>query len=225
MLVVVVAAVIGLVDFGSLARLYRVYTAKLGSIYGPVARPDFIAAVAALAGVLVFDTLPGLFIGIAVFGPSIGFPYIRRHLSGNIDPITFATTQVGVGAVLLLPLVLITVVFQPSVIGPVTVTFVILLAIKYTVGLRVSEDVEREGLDLSRCAAYSDSSNDIPMLSLVGDPCAVNPDAKLRGHARDLGWRIVDYRTGRKAAKVGVPAAAVLGAVAGIAVEIGRAHV
>ena len=47
-------------------------------------------------------------IGIAVFGPSIGFPYIRRHLSGNIDPITFATTQVGVGAVLLLPLVLIT---------------------------------------------------------------------------------------------------------------------
>ena len=27
---------------------------------------------------------------------------------------------------------------------------------------------EREGLDLARCAAYSDSSNDIPMLSLVG---------------------------------------------------------
>jgi HAD superfamily hydrolase (TIGR01490 family) len=77
---------------------------------------------------------------------------------------------------------------------------------------------EREGLDLSRCAAYSDSSNDIPMLSLVGDPCAVNPDAKLRGHARDLGWRIVDYRTGRKAARVGVPTAAALGAVAGIAV-------
>ena len=72
---------------------------------------------------------------------------------------------------------------------------------------------EREGLDLSRCAAYSDSSNDIPMLSLVGNPCAVNPDAKLRGHARDLGWRIVDYRTGRKAAKIGVPTAAGLGAV------------
>src|SRR5699024_1978285 len=39
---------------------------------------------------------------------------------------------------------------------------------------------EREKLDLSRCAAYSDSSNDLPMLSLVGDPCAVNPDARLR---------------------------------------------
>ncbi len=77
---------------------------------------------------------------------------------------------------------------------------------------------DREGLDLSRCAAYSDSSNDIPMLSLVGDPCAVNPDAKLRTHARDLGWRVVDYRTGRKAVKIGVPTAAALGALAGIAV-------
>ncbi|HYN76079.1 MAG TPA: HAD-IB family hydrolase [Candidatus Limnocylindria bacterium] len=76
----------------------------------------------------------------------------------------------------------------------------------------------REGLDLSRCAAYSDSSNDIPMLSLVGDPCAVNPDSTLRNHARDLDWRIVDYRTGRKAAKIGVPALATAGLVAGIAV-------
>ncbi|MYR55626.1 HAD-IB family hydrolase, partial [Streptomyces sp. SID625] len=33
-----------------------------------------------------------------------------------------------------------------------------------------------EGLDLSRCAAYSDSHNDIPMLSLVGHPYAINPD-------------------------------------------------
>ena len=38
----------------------------------------------------------------------------------------------------------------------------------------------REGLDLSRCSAYSDSSNDIPMLSLVGQPVAINPDAALR---------------------------------------------
>jgi len=77
---------------------------------------------------------------------------------------------------------------------------------------------EREGLDLARCSAYSDSSNDIPMLSLVGDPCAVNPDRKLRRHARDLGWRIVDYRTGRKAAIVVVPALAGAGALAGIVV-------
>lgn len=73
----------------------------------------------------------------------------------------------------------------------------------------------REHLDLTDCSAYSDSSNDIPMLSLVGDACAVNPDAKLRRHARDHGWRVKDYRTGRKAARIGLPAAAGLGAVAG----------
>ena len=65
---------------------------------------------------------------------------------------------------------------------------------------------EREGLDLSRCTAYSDSSNDLPMLDLVGDPCAINPDARLRAHARAHGWRIHDYRTGRKAARVGIRA-------------------
>lgn len=72
-----------------------------------------------------------------------------------------------------------------------------------------------EGLDLSRCAAYSDSHNDIPMLSLVGHPYAINPDAKLRKHARACEWRLRDYRTARKAAKVGLPAAAGVGAVAG----------
>ena len=74
---------------------------------------------------------------------------------------------------------------------------------------------EREGLDLTRCAAYSDSANDIPMLSLVGEPVAINPDAALRAHAKAQGWRIRDYRTGRKAAKVGVPAAAGVGAAVG----------
>jgi HAD superfamily hydrolase (TIGR01490 family) len=62
------------------------------------------------------------------------------------------------------------------------------------------------GFDLSRCSAYSDSANDIPMLSLVGHPCVVNPDAALRDHARAHGWTIRDYRTGRRAAKLGVPA-------------------
>jgi HAD superfamily hydrolase (TIGR01490 family) len=74
---------------------------------------------------------------------------------------------------------------------------------------------EREGLDLSRCAAYSDSANDIPMLSLVGEPVAINPDAALRSYAKAHGWRVRDYRTGRKAAKVGVPAAAGVGAAVG----------
>src|SRR5215217_1192163 len=56
----------GLVEVPALAALYRVYTRRLGRYYGVAARPDFIAAVAALLGVLVFGTLPGLFIGIAI---------------------------------------------------------------------------------------------------------------------------------------------------------------
>ncbi len=74
---------------------------------------------------------------------------------------------------------------------------------------------EAEGLDLSRCSAYSDSFNDVPMLSLVGDPCVINPDSRLRDHAREQGWRIRDYRTGRKAARIGLFGAAVTGAVTG----------
>lgn len=61
---------------------------------------------------------------------------------------------------------------------------------------------ELEGLDLSRCYAYSDSSNDLPMLNVVGHPTAINPDSKLRGHAELHGWPIIDYRTGRKLANI-----------------------
>jgi len=43
-----------------------VWTGRLGGIYGWAARADFLAAIAAMLGVLVLDTLPGLFIGIVV---------------------------------------------------------------------------------------------------------------------------------------------------------------
>jgi HAD superfamily hydrolase (TIGR01490 family) len=81
---------------------------------------------------------------------------------------------------------------------------------------------QREGLDLARCSAYSDSFNDLTMLSMVGDPCAINPDARLRAYAKRQGWRIRDYRTGRKAARAGLFAAAVAGAATG-AVAAGAA--
>ena len=73
----------------------------------------------------------------------------------------------------------------------------------------------REGLDLTRCSAYSDSSNDLPMLQLVGHPNAVNPDAELHAVARREGWPVHDFRSGRKATLMALPAAAGLGAVAG----------
>ncbi len=79
----------------------------------------------------------------------------------------------------------------------------------------VKELAERFGLDLEKCSAYSDSYNDLPMLSAVGDPVAINPDHRLREHARANGWRIRDYRTGRKAARAGLFTAALAGAAAG----------
>ncbi|MBO0855462.1 MAG: HAD-IB family hydrolase [Nocardia sp.] len=73
----------------------------------------------------------------------------------------------------------------------------------------------REGLNLKRCTAYSDSHNDVPMLSLVGTSVAINPDSDLREVAKNRGWEIRDFRTGRKAAKIGVPTALALGAAGG----------
>ncbi|MEV8442547.1 HAD-IB family hydrolase [Actinosynnema sp. NPDC051121] len=73
----------------------------------------------------------------------------------------------------------------------------------------------KEGLDLRRCTAYSDSVNDVPMLSVVGTAVAVNPDSGLRETARKRGWEIRDFRTGRKAAKIGVPSVLGAGALAG----------
>ena len=74
---------------------------------------------------------------------------------------------------------------------------------------------EQEGFDLALCSAYSDSINDIPMLSTVGHAVAVNPDAALRDEARRRGWEIRDFRSGRKAARVGVLAGLGLGLAAG----------
>jgi HAD superfamily hydrolase (TIGR01490 family) len=78
----------------------------------------------------------------------------------------------------------------------------------------------REQLDLARCTAYSDSSNDIPMLTIVGHPVAVNPDRALRSHARAMGWDVRDYRRARRVVKVGVPTAAVVGILVGVAVGV-----
>ena len=72
-----------------------------------------------------------------------------------------------------------------------------------------------EHLDLARCTAYSDSTNDLPMLSLVGHAVAVNPDAALLREARRRNWEVRDFRTGRKAARVAVPAALGVGVVVG----------
>lgn len=83
----------------------------------------------------------------------------------------------------------------------------------------------REGLNLKRCTAYSDSYNDVPLLSLVGTAVAINPDTQLRNLARKRGWEIRDFRTARKAARIGVPSALALGAAGGaLAAAVSRRH-
>ncbi|EJZ81428.1 HAD family hydrolase [Corynebacterium otitidis] len=60
-------------------------------------------------------------------------------------------------------------------------------------------------LDLDECTAYSDSINDVPMLSMVGTAVAVNPDKKLRRLAGENDWLVRDYRNVRKALRTWGP--------------------
>jgi HAD superfamily hydrolase (TIGR01490 family) len=61
--------------------------------------------------------------------------------------------------------------------------------------VRIMSVCANEGYDLSQAYFYSDSSSDIAALSVVGNPVCVNPDRRLRKHARDKGWRIMEWKT------------------------------
>ena len=45
---------------------------------------------------------------------------------------------------------------------------------------------------LASAVFYSDSVNDLPLLRAVGEPVAVDPDARLRAHTQVCGWRVID---------------------------------
>jgi HAD superfamily hydrolase (TIGR01490 family) len=53
---------------------------------------------------------------------------------------------------------------------------------------------DARGADLADCWAYSDSSNDIPLLSAVGNRIVINADAKLLAHARQQGWEVLPLK-------------------------------
>jgi HAD superfamily hydrolase (TIGR01490 family) len=53
---------------------------------------------------------------------------------------------------------------------------------------------KERNIDLEASWAYSDSHNDLPLLSLVGNPVAVNPDVLLRSHALAAGWQILKFK-------------------------------
>jgi HAD superfamily hydrolase (TIGR01490 family) len=61
-------------------------------------------------------------------------------------------------------------------------------------GLMV-DDAREVGHDLAQCSAYSDSYSDVPMLSVVGHPACINPDAKLARLARAYDWPILDIES------------------------------
>ena len=57
----------------------------------------------------------------------------------------------------------------------------------------VREWAAAEGIDLGESFAYSDSIYDLPLLSAVGRPAAVNPDPRLAVYALARGWPIVHF--------------------------------
>jgi HAD superfamily hydrolase (TIGR01490 family) len=58
----------------------------------------------------------------------------------------------------------------------------------------IREFAEREGINLSDSYAYSDSISDLPMLSIVGHPAAVNPDFRLKQTALQHDWPILNLK-------------------------------
>lgn len=92
----------------------------------------------------------------------------------------------------------------------------------------VMEIAEKNGYDLDRSYAYSDSATDLPLLDAVGHPYAVNPDKALRKVAAERGWPVLVFSKPvalqsrraslREAPKPALAAAAIgAGAAAGIA--------
>lgn len=56
---------------------------------------------------------------------------------------------------------------------------------------RLRDLAARERIDLARSCAYGAHRGDAVLLSLVGLPCAVDPDRELARMARDLDWPVV----------------------------------
>jgi HAD superfamily hydrolase (TIGR01490 family) len=79
----------------------------------------------------------------------------------------------------------------------------------------IRELAEREGIDLERSYAYSDSESDLPMLRLVGHPVAVNPDKTLARVAREEGWEIMRFERLGLRLRIAAAAAVVSGLALG----------
>lgn len=99
--------------------------------------------------------------------------------------------------------------------------------------VEVQKLAAERGYDLTESFAYSDSVTDVPLLSCVGHPTAVNPDRALRRIAIERGWPMLEFKhpvplSRRLRDRPAVPVtAAVVAAAAGVALGIvwyGRAR-
>jgi phosphoserine phosphatase/pimeloyl-ACP methyl ester carboxylesterase len=59
--------------------------------------------------------------------------------------------------------------------------------------LAVTQELDADPAD---CLAYGDTESDIPFLSLLGHPVAVDPDSMLRQHASQHGWPVLLFASG-----------------------------
>ncbi len=60
--------------------------------------------------------------------------------------------------------------------------------------LRYQEWLQQQSFEVEKTCFYSDSHNDIPLLSMVDEPVAVDPDELLKKHAEEHGWRQISLR-------------------------------
>ncbi|HEY6276696.1 MAG TPA: HAD family hydrolase [Streptosporangiaceae bacterium] len=79
----------------------------------------------------------------------------------------------------------------------------------YAYGQAKADQVGRlaseRGYSLPDSYAYSDSITDLPMLEIVGNPRAVNPDRALRKVAQQRGWPVLSFGAARAAPATGTP--------------------
>ena len=90
--------------------------------------------------------------------------------------------------------------------------------------IKIREIAQQRGYSLQACYAYSDSGSDLPMMQLVGNPVAVNPDRALQAVAHHRGWPVIEFNvTGRRRRRAAMSGG--FGVVAGTAgYMLGRVH-
>lgn len=99
---------------------------------------------------------------------------VIRHLADNLGATGFIANRLEIHDLFATGKLL-----RPVVAGP-------------NKALLVRDHARAHGHNLDECFAYSDSYSDVPMMSIVGYPVAVNPDRRLRLLANAYHWPIID---------------------------------